>query len=646
MESNVISSDCLFQNLQVEGSIIITNDCNGVNLDNILSDVVYKSEPKPVITSLKTFESVESTVELTSNLINGIPVDHYMTIDTTQEIHFDQFIGNVIINNLYTDGLFDFINITELDLNSIKLTGEQFTEAELIFTGDEINIDVDTVEIQSLFNGLSSKDLIRIDEALEINGNVIVNSVMINDLVISGEVNGNGVINGRSLSEFDQIRFSRTRAQDITSLYHIENVGINNDIDSLYVNGLDITDLRKHINHITNLPEFLSSTDVKVNNLVIDGNLLVRTINGHDLDSIKDNAIWLNQENIVDGDLQFLDRFEIGVGLIVDNVKGENFDNFVNGLVLKTDDNVQFTGRNIFQNEFHVEQDMQINTLNGISTNSIWTKRSTIPITGRVNVIGNLVVENVNLQGFLNSVYWREIEDKYYFNAERRAHILRSNARFTNPTNIDDLHIEHGLNSVENITGFLSNIIRKNHDGIISGKKQFQSNVIFVNQLIAANMDNVHIPSLFENVAINEVNQKIIIFGDVMFEDAVNAPHFHVSDDIWTSTVMDCSLSEWNENALRTNSPIKIFQTLIFPAGTFQATNVELQFLNGNSMATIFTLHSDQFFGQALLSDVVSTSNINVNGLVNGYNMKEIVDNSVLVSSLNDFLETFTCCSE
>lgn len=637
LESNIVLSDCLFQSLQVDGPIFITNDCNGVLLDDLLSDVVYKSNPKPIISSFKTFESVESVVELTSNLINNIPVDDFMTTDTTQDISFDQFIGYVLINQLYTNGLFDFINVTELDRNSIKLMGEQFTEAELIFeSSEELNIDADTVDIQRTFNGLSVNDLIRVDESMEINGNVILNSALITDLVISGEVNGNSVVNGISLGEFDAIRFSRTRNQDVTSMYHIESVVIDNDIDSTYVNGIDIADLRKHMNHITNLPEFLSSADVKVNNLVINGNLLVDTINGHDFNSIRDNAIWLNQPNIVNGELQFMDALEIGQRIIVTNVNNEIFDNFIDGLVLKTDENVEFIGRKIFQNEFHVEQDIQATTLNGISTKNIWTKNPTTQISVPVNVIGNLLVKHVNLRGFLNSVNWREIEDTYHFDAERRAHVLTNNVQFTGSVNINDLYIQHGLNSWENVTDFLSYIIRKNYAGIVGGKKQFQSNAIFMSNLQAAYMDNVDIPSLLDNMVINEVNQKIIIFGDVAFEADVAASHIHVSGNILARSVMDCSLAEWNENALSTNLPVKIFQQLIFPAGTFQATNVELQFLNGNSMATLFTLHTDQFLGPLLLSDLIAFSNINVDGRVNGYNMKAIMDNAVLVSFSHD----------
>ncbi len=636
LETNVITSDCLFQNLQVHGPIFITNDCNGFILDDLLSDVVYKSHPKSTISSFKTFESVESNIELTSNLLNNIPIGNYMTADTAQDIHFDRFVGNVMIQELYTNGLFNFINVTELDRNSIKLSGEQFTEAELIVESNG-ELDVDTIEILQKFNGLTVNDLIRVDESLQINGNVIINSALINDLIITGQVNGNGMVNGNNLHEFDATRFSRERPQEITSMYTIENARIDNEIDATYVNQIDIIDLRKHINHIINLPQYLSSNDVKVTNLMINGNVTIQMVNGHNFDSISYNAVWLNRPNIVHAELQFLDALEIGQVIIANNVNNEIFENFITGLVLKPDENVVFTGRKIFQNDFHVDQDIQIARLNGIPTTNIWTKNSPSQIYGAVNVVGNLFVGNVNLQGYLNSVNWRGIEDEYYFDAMRGGHVLKNNVRFTSPTTINNLYIQHGLNSVENITDFLANVIRKNHIGIIGGKKQFQSNVIFMNNLQVASMDTVDIPSLFENIAINDVNRKIIIVGDVAFENDVAASHIHVSGGMITGSVMDCRLSEWIENALRTDAPVRVFQQLIFPAGTLQTPNIELQFVNDNSMKTIFTLNSDQSFELSLLSELVSVAGINVDGLVNGYNAKVLFDNAVLVSCCQIF---------
>ncbi|XP_037043493.1 uncharacterized protein LOC119079605 isoform X2 [Bradysia coprophila] len=635
-ESNIILSDCLFQNLQVQGPIIISNYCNGVILDDIFADVVYKSSPKATISSFKTFESVESVVELTSNLMNNIPVDNYMTADTVQDIHFDKLVGNVMFRELYTNGLFGFINVTELDRNSIKLTGEQYTEAELIFDGaDEINFVAEVVEIQSSFNGLSTNDMIVVDESLVIDGNFIVNSAIINDAVIDGDVNGNGVINGLSLAEFDAVRLSRSRAQDITSSYFIENVLIEGDIVAEYVNGVNIMDLTKHISHVTNLLEFLSSTDVKVTNLIVDGNVSVQTINGHDFNSIKDNAIWLNRPNIVVGELQFLDAFEISQGIIVNNVNNEIFQNFIDGLVVKTDENIEFVGRKVFQNEFHVDQDIQIATVNGIPIERIWTKSPTASFTGSVNIFGDLFVEHMNLQGYANSVNWRNIEYNYQFDAERGSHILKNNVRFTAPTNINHLHIQHGLNAVENITDFLALVIRKNHAGPVTGTKLFQNSVIFMNHLQAAAFDTVDIPLLFENLVINDVNERAVIFGDVAFDNDVTASHIQASGSILSHTLMECKIAEWKENALSTNEPVKVFQQLIFPAETLRTNNVEVQFVNGNPMATIFTLNSDQTFENSVQSDTVSLSKINVDGLVNGYDMKTLRDNSVLVTGDN-----------
>lgn len=130
---------------------------NDVFLDDVLSDVVYKHEPAPQINSFKRFASVQApNIELTSGLVNGIPFSAFVTKDTEQTFNVNKLHANVRFERLNVGGLIDFINITEVDTNSIKLFGDQFTNAELIFEdGDHLNIDAEQLEILDTINNIS-----------------------------------------------------------------------------------------------------------------------------------------------------------------------------------------------------------------------------------------------------------------------------------------------------------------------------------------------------------------------------------------------------------------------------------------------------------------------------------------------------------
>lgn len=130
---------------------------NDIFLDNVLSDIVYKHEPSPKINSLKRFASLQApNIQLTSNVVNGIPFSSFVTIDTEQTFHVNKLNANVQFDRLNLQGLINFVNITDLDMNAIKLFGEQFTNAELIFEdGDYLNIDAGRLEVLDTINDIS-----------------------------------------------------------------------------------------------------------------------------------------------------------------------------------------------------------------------------------------------------------------------------------------------------------------------------------------------------------------------------------------------------------------------------------------------------------------------------------------------------------
>lgn len=156
-ETNQIRANCYINSLEINGPVFVTGTINDIFLDDVLSDIVYKHEPSPQINSFKTFASLQApNIELTSNVVNGIPFSSFVTKDTEQTFHVNKLNANVQFDRVNLGGLINFINITELDMNSIKLFGEQYTNAELIFKdGDYLNIDAEQIEVLDKINNIS-----------------------------------------------------------------------------------------------------------------------------------------------------------------------------------------------------------------------------------------------------------------------------------------------------------------------------------------------------------------------------------------------------------------------------------------------------------------------------------------------------------
>lgn len=177
-ETSQIRANCYINSLEIDGPLYVTNTMNNIILDDVLSDVVYKHEPSPKINSLKRFASVQApNIELTSNVINGISFSSFVTKDTEQTFHVNKLNANVQFNRLNLGGLFNFVNITDLDINAIKLFGEQYTNAELIFKdGDYLNIDAGQLKVLDTINNISVSYFSRI---------VLYTLILVQQLMIS-----------------------------------------------------------------------------------------------------------------------------------------------------------------------------------------------------------------------------------------------------------------------------------------------------------------------------------------------------------------------------------------------------------------------------------------------------------------------------
>lgn len=241
-ETKFVTANCFAKSIEVQGSVYIQNTLNNVRVDEVLSDVVYKHEAEPKCTSFKTFSTISApNIDLTSNLVNGMRVDDFVTIDSDQTFNVNKLHGNVFFNKLNLGGLFNDINVTELDENTIKLSGEQFTETELIFDGPPgaFAIDANVLNIQTTINNLPVNDFIRIDEDFELNEDITLNVFVANECVVGGAVNGAGKINGYNVSALEKSCLSRRHEQQILESFHVRTAILRGTFDANHVNNYD-----------------------------------------------------------------------------------------------------------------------------------------------------------------------------------------------------------------------------------------------------------------------------------------------------------------------------------------------------------------------------------------------------------------------
>lgn len=635
LQTKLIKAETIFQSLIVEGPIYIRDDCNGINLDKMLSDVVYKSDTAIRCPSFKRFNSIDvAKLELSSNLINDIDVGRYLTTDSDQELRIDRIVGNVFVKNLFVDGLFDFINITELDENAIKLSGEQFTGAELLFDGNNGQLNINNIEILKTCNGHQLEDFVLIDEELHLDGNVIVDNIQVDELIVEGEVQGK-TINGIDLTEFDTIRLSRTKQkQTITGPYHVKTAIVQGDLHAGTINGYTAVRLQELCNNIRDIRKYIGGENVRLENLIVNGSVMVAEVNGHNFDAIIDNAVWLNRPNIISGAIRFEKAPIAQRNLFVSHLNDIPFTPFVLNLILRNATDVTFTGTKSFTEPIHMAGDIFATQLNEIYTKNIFAKCFDNQIKGKLTVDGNVRIEDITVQRNLNAIVFDDVTKAYGFDVERQCHVLKKNVNFQ-AINVGNLNLMAGLNTVANVERFIDDIIRKDQSGVILGAKAFTSDARLDGDVYVHRHNEIDVEKFLNDIVFIDdhiVGRSGVVGKNVAFEGQVKAPTIKIGN-ILTGSIMGCSIEEWLRNALRIDLPAKVTETIVFPRGTLSATNINSVYLNGQSLADLFTLHTSQSFNGTLrFSEVFSYAETEVNGTVNGVDLRVERANTVMVS--------------
>lgn len=637
MQTKKIATDCFFSNLHVEGPIHVRSKIHGINIDEVLADVIYSNNPQTLCSSFKTFASLETTeLLLTSNLLNDNDVQNYLTTDTDQVLDINEISGTLYFQNLQIDGHFDFINVTELDANSIKLNGDQYTEAHLIFEDDadnSIGVQAEKLEVLKTINGIQINDLLAADEILVLDSDLLLDGALIDELSQpNGDFLGNSdVVNGISLKELDDIRLSYSKSQNITGSFKMLNAIIQEDFNARLINDFEISALLKDIEHMRKVPEFLATDETLIGRLTVTGNVEISKINGHDFEVIKDNAIWLDRPNQIAGTLNFMDQVIVNGQLRVEWVNTKNFSDFVDGIVLRSAlDNVYFMEPIRFANGLQVTDHIKASRIGNVATDNILKKTKTKPAAGNLQINGNVYVKNVEFKNNLNDVRFNRISNEYSFDDTRQIHILQR-ANFYYCT-IDSLQLNSGLNGLPNVDKFLQTIILRDSSQLVNGKKLLRGNISFENDLHIFDYNGIDLTTFLEHIILNVNGEQATVMGNLAFSGKVNAKVMTIRENLMTNNVMGCRLLEWLNKTLRTDSNVSISQHLHFDSGSFIASNVQNLFLNGFNMAEVITKHTQQnITGVQYMSRVHSNAPIIVSGLVNGVDLRYERENTVMV---------------
>lgn len=642
-ETQFVTSNCIVNSIEVDGSIYVQHTLDGIALDEILSDVVYKHEPISIVSAFKTFKTLSApNIRLTSNLINGITFDDFVTSDTVQHFKVNKIYGNVIFNELFLEGLFDYINVTELDQNSIKLFGEQYTEAELIFERDNqaISIEVNELEIRERLNDESVDNFIGLDENVEINEDIILASIKSNECILNGEIIGGhdlARVNGYPIKVIENAHFSRKQPQQIIEPFHVRTAILRGKFDANHFNGYDFQEALDILMRRKTNEQLLAENIVEVNEMYVNGSVSFHSVNNHNFDNIITNAIWLNRSNNVTVPLTFSGQSKIYGNLTVDYLNRINFNTFANDLVPKSRKNPIISGTTVFRSNLLVTNKVDATSVNGYSVGNVLTKMYDKSIENPLNIFGEVTIANINVDGTLNGISGKRISSNYYFNETTQEHIFTGNVLFNNSVHIENLQLNEGFNNVVNVNNHLQSLVRKDLPNVISGTKTFTHDLRIDNNIELQQYNDIDMQAFLNDIILIDQATPIDVQCVVEFSNEVTLKRMNVNGALKLLTVLNRSVSEMYNNAIRTDQPFVFNQTVIFDDKAIEVENIELDFLNDQLVKNIVTLRTEQMFDTDITLDTVVASipMFIPSGLVNGFNVVTERENTLMVNFVN-----------
>lgn len=418
-ETNKISSNILFYNLNVSGNITFDRlIINNTEVD--LGDLLLKTDENVVITGTKTFlKNVEmrSNVTITSGMINGHHVDEFVTLDTDQVfpsmtsiIHLTITIVNLLYIYIYVPIRLDLVsdlrkisaNVTfgNVTLGGIKKLEKFFRENNstgclnrtVIF---ESPVTVEELTFDKLNNNVSYEFFTR--KVNETFGNASFENLTV-DTLIADEIAPN-MVNGLDLVDYAK----HLESSDIECT--IEDSLETDRLCAKSVNGMPVEEIGQLKDRLSAILDHVQSGNLTLNSLRVLGTIKADSINGERVTDLYNEERFGPRPVIVKDEVYIEDLTILGL------MNGYNFTERVLDTVQKSDANIVIEGHKTFDSIICTE--LEAKYLNGRPIENILDPYKEQVLSGPVIVNGTVITFIVYFFKLTN-IFQRNLVSRYH----------------------------------------------------------------------------------------------------------------------------------------------------------------------------------------------------------------------------------------
>lgn len=374
-----ILAGCTFRDLTVEGDVLVENSFGDYDFERVLMNAVYDDEEN-VITGQKVFQNLEikGNTKISSNFINDVNLTAIMTTDGNQHVDIERLQGDVSIANLKMTGLFDGINPTRLETDSVRTFGDQFIETPLVILKGG-RVGASSLDVKMSLNNLPVQSFCYSDQAIDLPPNARIEflDLSVGNLKIDGDIVGTGSLSNLNLPEFATNRLSKSLVQSISIPVEVDTLTTRNVFNGATINGLSFDKFKSYMVKMKNFSKSLL-TGEKIDTLIVDGNAVINFINGINFKKLIDEVIWVDRINDFD-EVVFMDDF-IAKNLTVKTLNNRNFDRFIKNWVSKAENPVKIDADKTFEKEVIVNQNLAVREINNIKFEDFLRKEDVIEV--------------------------------------------------------------------------------------------------------------------------------------------------------------------------------------------------------------------------------------------------------------------------
>ncbi len=635
LNDKMIRSDVRFNRAVTVGVIDLNGIVNGINLDYLYKEAIFKGSPHVEIRGTKLFKTHVEFPQLFVERLNGQNINDFVSTTKNETIyaqkHFATFTS---FNTISVKGLIDKVNIDNLFNNSLSLSKPERITGTKNFLEQ---ITTDSISVGKKINGiLPQVDIVLKSKFQEINGTKIFNrNLNVQNLKSRNSLSLKGKVDNILINDLNS-RVVKLNSHKSIPL-HVVLMSCNASTVEVYrnINGINISDFANNVMSLTK-PQVIYSLKTFKNDQHFSHIMSSKGVNGLSLKALNAEAVHLNGFSQIRAPFTFANNIRFQNPIVMNGVvNGVNLSYIARDSVYKTGPNL-ISGYNVFKSGFQVRGDIKANRLNGIDlSNELLTNIRDHTIRGKVKFTKSLNISNsVMISGRINGLDLSEFNKKVM--KTNNKNLITGNLEMTGPIKVlSNLNIAGKLNGI-NLNNFFSDVLFFNGNQEIHGLKTMSS-VQFLNQLNTSIINGINIPQALKEIIFIDGPIEQYVNSLKIFTNEIKSNGLLQSNGVVNiRNINDINLFNLDTDTIRINRANTLYGVQYFKDPAIIRNNFtqifgrinEINLLNDVILLNINKNEPQIISGRKTFERLVLNENAIINGLVNGIPLKLIESNT------------------